>query len=549
MNRLYIMLLAMSSWAVGALLPDLPRSPEIVQFSEHPFVKRGHAKVISGGEGPKELFFGMVRSIARALRTGMNYPLQLGGWSNSFLLVAGDTLPDPMKQKRLDLSKILGELETFEKRQAEEPDKITQTDAEAADTKVEEAKALQDEIESFDNRRKARQKVLEKGRLPTESIVPDDNQPGNETKDEKSMFGRRKNGERVAGYMRLGDYVVASKGMQEYQRAGRPKSVFALTETGSLLQVKGERQPLVPMTKSELEAIMESKAVPTIGTDPVVIEPTLVPEIVRVTEHDRLQLRDVLNISQTGSDAVKYTRLVSYTRAAATVANSAQKPESAMSLDAVTEAVRTIAVWMPVEEQQLADYPQLSGLINNELLYDVDKHVEELVVWGDGAGENFLGICNDPDVLACRTEGGDTLIDIARRGITDVRRAGYEPNGIVVDPLDWEDIVLEKGSDNRYVWVVVTEGATQRLWAVPVIETVAMEDFQGNATEERRLIVGDFRRGATLWDRQRSTISVGFINDQFIRNQRTILAELRAAFGVLRPGAFRTHTTQEALTS
>ena len=147
------------------------------------------------------------------------------------------------------------------------------------------------------------------------------------------------------------------------------------------------------------------------------------------------------------------------------------------------------------------------------------------------------------------TAGGDTLIDIARRGITDVRRAGYEPNGIVVDPLDWEAIVLEKGSDNRYVWVVVTEGSTQRLWAVPVIETVAMSDFQGVSTEERNLLVGDFRRGATLWDRQTSSVSVGWINDQFIRNQRTILAELRAAFGVKRPGAFRKHITQVASAS
>jgi hypothetical protein len=62
-------------------------------------------------------------------------------------------------------------------------------------------------------------------------------------------------------------------------------------------------------------------------------------------------------------------------------------------------------------------------------------------------------------------------------------------------------------------------------------------------------LVGDYQRGATLWDRERSSISVGFINDQFIRNQRTILAEARAAFGVRRPGAFRKHETQAASSS
>lgn len=170
-------------------------------------------------------------------------------------------------------------------------------------------------------------------------------------------------------------------------------------------------------------------------------------------------------------------------------------------------------------------------------------------MYGDGTGENFDGILNDSAVMDARTEGSDTLIDIARRGITDVRRAGYTPNGILIDPLDWEDVVLEKGSDNRYVWVVVTDGATQRLWAVPVVETEAMEDFAGNPTEARNMLVGDFQRGATLWDRESASISVGWINDQFIRNQRTILAELRAAFGVKRPGAFRKHETQAAVTS
>jgi len=466
---------------------------------------------------------------------------------------------DVMKEKRADLKKLLGELETAQAKIAK-GEGLSQTEAEALDAKVEEAGSLQAEIEAHDARVGKLNSRIEGGRKVMDPTLPPDRQPG--SKGEPGVHDgdqvikwepKAIDGNPVKGYMTLGQYVVTAKGMQDFMAAGSPQAQFKLADVGSyLLRTKGEGAPMVPvsadMAKAALAAI-ESKAVPTIGTSPVVIEPTRVPELVRVTEHDRLRLRDVLDISTTSSDAVKYTRLVSYTRAAAAVANSAQKPEAALSLDAVTEAVRTIAVHMPVENQQLADLPSLAGIINGELLYDLDKHVEELVVYGDGTGENFQGIIPDPAVLACRSEVGDTLIDIARRGITDVRRAGYEPNAILVDPLDWEDIVLEKGTDNRYVWVVVTDGATQRLWAVPVIETVAMEDFAGVTTEARNLLVGDFRRGATLWDRQRSSIATGWINDQFIRNQRTILAELRAAFGVKRPGAFRKYETQAASSS
>ena len=75
-------------------------------------------------------------------------------------------------------------------------------------------------------------------------------------------------------------------------------------------------------------------------------------------------------------------------------------------MDTVTEVVRTIAAWIPVNDQQLDDMPALAGIINTELLYDLDKLVEELAIYGDGAGENFDGIIPDADVLAARVVAG-----------------------------------------------------------------------------------------------------------------------------------------------
>ncbi len=469
-------------------------------------------------------------------------------------------MKDAMKKKRKDLAERLKVLKEFQARLGEDNDSPpTKDEAEAMDVKVEEANALQVEIKAYDDRMRGINAALAAGAEIGDPILPNDHQPGETDKQVaatpaiQTKWGalgleqKAADGKPVVAYMRLGHYVATRKALHDFVAQGSPKAQVVLANIPRILTLRGEREPVVPVSLEMIKAADELKAVPTLGDG--IIEPTLDPDLVRVTEHDRLVLRDVLDIQQTNSDAVKYTRIVSYTRAAASVARSAQKPETGMVMDAVTEPVQTIAVWMPVEEQQLSDYPALSGLINGELLYDVDKHVEELCLYGDGTGTDWTGILNDPAVLDARVVVDDTLIDIARRGITDVRRAGYEPNAILVDPLDWEDIVLAKGTDNRYVWVVVTEGATQRLWAVPVIETVAMEDFQGNATEARNMLIGDFARGATLWDRMQSQISVGWINDQFIRNQRTILAEMRAAFGVKRPGAFRKHETQAASSS
>jgi len=427
-----------------------------------------------------------------------------------------------MNPKTKRLREILAEMKRL---QEEHKGKAMPTDiGEKFDALGVEAEALQKDLDREADLRTREEKA---GKI-VDPAIPGDNQPDD---------GK---GKKVAGAMRLGDYIVAQQAIKNFLASGSPKVQHVLGRVKSLFGDRGRQfNPIVLLTPDQVK---EFKAVPTIGVD--VIDPQQIPDLVRVTEHDRISLRDVLNVSRTTSNAVKFTRITAYDRAAATVAPGAAKPEAALTIDAVTEAVRKIAVWIPVQDEQLEDLPALSGIINGELLYDLSKHEEELVMYGDGLGENFEGIIPNPDVLAMRSEVGDTLIDIARRGITDVRRAGYEPNAIVVDPLDWENIVLEKGTDNRYVWVVVTEGETQRLWGVRVIETVAMQDFAGVATEARNMVVGDFRRGATLWDRQDASVSVGYINDQFIKNMRTILAEERLAFGVTRPGAFRKYETQ-----
>jgi hypothetical protein len=50
-------------------------------------------------------------------------------------------------------------------------------------------------------------------------------------------------------------------------------------------------------------------------------------------------------------------------------------------------------------------------------------------------------------------------------------------------------------------------------------------------------LCADFQIACMLFDREQGNIRVGTINDQFVRNMQTILAEMRAAFVVFRPTA------------
>lgn len=427
-------------------------------------------------------------------------------------------------QKKADLTKLLTELAAGQKEMETGP--LSAARGAELEAKAKEAESLQAEVDQYERI----SGLAAKGREIPDPVLPESK-------------GRADRGPEIIGYLPLGTAFVQSEQYKQFLAQGMP-------EGGSLpFSVKGLQgeNRFLPLTHDEykrLQAGFEGKAVPTLGAD--VIAPQRIADVVRGTEMEQLTMRDLLNVQGTNSNAVEYLTVTPAANpAAAPVAESALKPETSMTLGTATAPVRTIAVHMPVTEQQLQDIPQIQGLINNELRYELAYVEDEQVTWGDGTGQNLLGIFNTTGVTAGRTVAGDTLIDKIRRAITDVRVARNMPNGIAVHPYDWEVIQLLKGSDNTYIWVVVTDPATgqNRIWGLTVVESLGMQKptlaVNTNTIYERRILVGDFVRGATLWDKQQAAVAVGYVNDQFIRNQRTLRAEERLAFGVKRPKAFR----------
>lgn len=249
-----------------------------------------------------------------------------------------------------------------------------------------------------------------------------------------------------------------------------------------------------------------------------------------------LVLRNLITVAQTGSDSVEYVRVTSYTNNAAPVAEatatagtSGTKPESGMAMERVNEPVKTIAHWIPATTRALADAAQIRTLIDAFLREGLDQALETQMVTGDGVNENFLGVLNQPGLGA---QAWDTnLLTTTRRARTKVMTQGRaNATGYILNPMDWEDIDLttEPGT-GRYFFGGPSVLGTPRLWGLPVIESEAIPEGTG--------LVGDLRQ-MVLWDREQAAISVSNQHsDFFVRNLLAILAELRAAFGVLRPAA------------
>lgn len=244
-------------------------------------------------------------------------------------------------------------------------------------------------------------------------------------------------------------------------------------------------------------------------------------------------VRDVITVLQTTSATIEYARVTGVTNSAAPVAEATNtstgtKPESALTFEAVTDTIKTIAHWIPATRQVLSDAPQMRGIIDSFLRNGLEEELEDQIVAGDGTGENFTGILN---TTGTTPQAYDTdLLTTTRRARTKVRVTGRAiPNAYLMHPNDWEDIDLLQDAEQRYYFGGPMVMGTPRLWGLPVVETEAMTE--GTA------VTGDLRT-CVLWDREQVNISVSNSHENyFIKNLVAILAEMRAGFGILRPAA------------
>jgi HK97 family phage major capsid protein len=247
-----------------------------------------------------------------------------------------------------------------------------------------------------------------------------------------------------------------------------------------------------------------------------------------------LGIRDVITVGQTSSDVIEFVRITGETNTAAPVAeataaagSSGVKPESGMTLERVSTNVVTIAHWIPATRRALSDAPQLRTLIDNFLRYGLEYELEDQIVNGTG-GDGFTGILNTSGTQA-QAFTTDILTTL-RKARTAVRLVGRtRPNGVLMNPADVETLDLLKDAENRFYYGGPIDGGVPRVWRVPIVEL--------EVVPEGTAIMGDFTV-CILWDREQGNISVSDSHaDFFIRNLIAILAEMRAAFGILRPSA------------
>ncbi|MYZ44210.1 phage major capsid protein [Schauerella aestuarii] len=289
----------------------------------------------------------------------------------------------------------------------------------------------------------------------------------------------------------------------------------------------------IEITKGDLASMSEVKV-----TSAGIVAPNYDP-LIQDKPRQELKIRDLIPTTPVTGQSYSYFVELLHTRGAGMVAEGGAKPQSNVTFEQKTDTVKKIAVWMPVTDEALDDVPQLYSYIQELLRYDLKLAEEGQILKGSGAGNNLNGIMTQATTFdAALSKAGDTAIDTVRRAIYQVRKQSKRSaDAVVMTELDWMNVELQKDADNRYLFANLQGLVTPVLWGRPVVASDSMDEGDGEDTGGE-FLVGSFAQGARIYDRMAFTVKVGWINDDFIKNQRVVLVEERLGLAVRRPYAF-----------
>lgn len=213
---------------------------------------------------------------------------------------------------------------------------------------------------------------------------------------------------------------------------------------------------------------------------------------------------------------------------AGTVAEGATKPQTDFDIVEATAKVEKIAVWIKVSKEALADIKFLQGEINTELRELVALKLDEQILSGDGVSPNLKGILTVAPTFAAVSTlallvATPNRFDVLMAAVAQISAANFTADAVVINPADYYAMQLTKDANGMYLMPPFSSADGMTVAGLRIVAN--------NGVAVGTFLVGDFKK-ATLAIREDVNIQIGYVNDDFIKNLVTILAEMRAVLFV-----------------
>jgi HK97 family phage major capsid protein len=303
---------------------------------------------------------------------------------------------------------------------------------------------------------------------------------------------------------------------------------FARRGARGRIRIPFEETPL------ELKTVITSAAVGS--STPGILVPERIPGIVKPGV-PRIRVADLIPHYPIVNNSVEVVKENVFTSNASPQSEASDKLESALTFTIDSEAVRTIAHWIPASRQVLDDLPGLQMFVRGRLVDGLLDELDDQILRGDGT-TGLSGLTNEATAYSDATydQTGDTKLDKLARMLTQLEDSNMSGSGFILHPRQWREIQTIKADQGggagtgAYVLGGPQGNVPAMAWGLPVATTT--RNTYGQA------FVGAFASHVILALRQGVTVDISTEHsDYFVKNLVAIRAELRCALLTLRSDA------------
>lgn len=243
-------------------------------------------------------------------------------------------------------------------------------------------------------------------------------------------------------------------------------------------------------------------------------------------------VRNFIPVGQTSANTLVMPIELTITDGTAVTAEGVQKGVSQFTLDNKAFPVMKIAAILKISEEMLDDIPGLVTYIVNRWGAKLKVKEDYTLLYSVASSTAFDGLTVAAqayvDTLA---DAATSKWDVLMAAASQLRVDEYRATAIMMHPTDVLTLKTKKGSDGHYIGRAPWDRLPLFVDGVPIIETTAIGVGE--------FLVGDFSRGAQIFDRK--TASINFYDqdeDNAQKNLITVVIEERLALVIYRPNAF-----------
>lgn len=122
--------------------------------------------------------------------------------------------------------------------------------------------------------------------------------------------------------------------------------------------------------------------------------------VVSKTAETRVNLRDLMVVDQGDESftSITFTQITNLDRNAAFESENGRLPQSSVKMKEVTYEVKRVGTYIPISKRLLKSRQYLKSFLMNRIVKWVRMAEDFQIMFGDGVGNNLLGIAKHPDV-------------------------------------------------------------------------------------------------------------------------------------------------------